>query len=388
MNELHIMFIPSWYPTDHHPVLGTFFREQAQALRTAGIKVGVIYPDIRSTRQLSIKSIRENHFQTVIREEEGIRVVRFNGWNLPKFRRGDIFFTYQTQRLIKLYVTHFGKPDLIHAQSALWGGVAAQKAKEHLDISYVITEHSSLYGRGLIEPWQVPYLKKTFNDASAVLAVSRALGNLVEPYMNAPKVEVVPNVVDTDFFTLPHNSRNHEFFRFLSVAFLTPIKGFDILLRSFSEAFRGRKEIVLEIGGDGPQRIGLEKLAAELGISGQVRFLGMLSREEVRSAMWRANAFVLASYIETFGVVLIEALSTGLPVVATRCGGPEEFVTPEVGILMEAGNVKALAAALDAIYRDSLQFDAGLLRNYAIENFGEQKLVTRLFRIYQNVLTK
>lgn len=388
MNEPHLLFLPSWYPTDHHPVLGTFFREQAQALCKAAIRVGLVYPDIRSTRGLSVRGIRENHFQTTVHEEEGIHVVRFNGWNLPKFQRWDIFFTYQVLRLVQRYITNFGKPDLIHAQSAMWGGVAAQRVKDHFGIPYVITEHSTLFGRGLIEPWQVPYLKKAFNDASAVLAVSGALGKLVEPYMKEPKVQVVPNVVNTDFFTIPHQSRDYEQFRFLSIAFLTPKKGLDILLRSFSKAFRRRKDIILEIGGDGPQRVALEKLAAELGISEQVRFLGMLSREEVRAAMWRANAFVLASYIETFGVVLIEALSTGLPIVATRCGGPEEFIIPEVGILTEAGNVDGLAEALNKMYKNKTQFDAGHLRNYAINNFGEQKLVATLSGIYQNVLTK
>lgn len=386
MHKLHILFLPSWYPTSHTPLLGTFFREQAMALHKAGMRVGVVYPDIRSMRQVNYQAVLENHCQTVVVQEDGIPVVRFCGWNLPKFRRGDLFYTRHALRLTSIFIEKFGKPDIVHAQAALWGGHAASKVLRRFGIPYVITEHSTRFACNMIEPWQVSYLRNMYDNASAVMTVSKALSHSIKNYMRKRDVRVVPNVVDTNFFVMPEYQRTYKPFRFLSVSFLMAKKGIPVLLRAFSKVFKGQKDIVLEIGGDGPQRSELGSIVMELGISHQVRFLGMLSREQVRAAMWRANTFVLASHVETFGVVLIEAMSTGLPVVATRCGGPEEFVIPAVGMLAEAGNVESLASALRKAYETAGMYDAVKLRKYAIDNFGERKLVERLSGIYQDVL--
>jgi len=386
MREIHILFTPSWYPTCHSPLNGIFFREQAQALHKAGFKVGVVYPDIRSLREVSFSGLRDNHFQTLVQKEDGIQVVRFQGWNLPRFRRGDLLFRLHASRLMLKYIECFGRPDLIHAQGALWGGVVAARALRRFGIPYVITEHSSLYVRNMVRQWQIPSLRDAFSGATEVMAVSLPLSQQIAQYMGGRKARVVPNVVDTNFFTLPATERAQRPFRFLSVAFFSEKKGLDVLLSAFAKAFKGRGDILLEIGGDGPLRDKLERLAAELGISDQVLFLGMLAREEVRAAMWRANTFVLASHVETFGVVLIEAMSTGLPVVATRCGGPEGFVVPDVGILTEAGNDESLADALTKACDSNMQIDPVLLRKYAVDNFGEQKLVERLSLVYDDAL--
>ena len=98
-------------------------------------------------------------------------------------------------------------------------------------------------------------------------------------------------------------------------------KGQADLLRAFAERFAGDPSVRLGIGGDGPERGRLHELAGSLAIAEQVDWLGALDRDGVRQAMCEADAFVLPSRLETFGVVVIEALACGLPVVATRSGG-------------------------------------------------------------------
>ncbi|MEM2338894.1 MAG: glycosyltransferase, partial [Nitrososphaerales archaeon] len=238
-------------------------------------------------------------------------------------------------KIMKSYIQNFGRPDIIHAHSALWGGEIALYISKVLKIPYVITEHSSIYARDLVKSWQEPYLRRIFENASLVIGVSSRLLEDISKYFNHKNFDSVLNVVDTDYFTLPTVKRKKDPFKFLSIALLSPKKGMDILIRAFYEAFRDVDDVVLEIGGDGPSRPILESLVKELKMEEKIKFLGMLDRYQVRENMWRANVFVLPSYYETFGVVLIEAMATGLPVIATRCGGPEDFVNPKEGSFVE-----------------------------------------------------
>jgi len=97
-----------------------------------------------------------------------------------------------------------------------------------------------------------------------------------------------------------------------------------------------------------------------------VAFGGPQTRNGVREEMWRANALILSSDFETFGVVLVEALSTGLPVVATRCGGPAEIVRSAHGCLIDPGDVHQLTSAMRLMMHR--RFEAADLRSYAVRH--------------------
>ncbi|NOZ73212.1 MAG: glycosyltransferase family 4 protein [Chloroflexi bacterium] len=391
MTDLHVLLLPSWYPTDYLPGRGIFFREQAVALRSEGMRVGVIYPDFRSLRTLQRGRILSTHFQISNQHENGIFTCRFHGWNPLNARLRAWLFIKLTEQMWESYVAQWGRPDIIHAHGVLWAGVAARGLSQRSGIPYIITEHSSGYVRGLIKPWQRDTIKEALGQAAIVLTVSRALAKTMLPYLDPDHdtVDVVPNMVDTTFFRLNPSKRSEFPFRFLTVASLTSNKGIDLLLRSFAEKFRNADGVVLEIGGDGPQRRFLEQLAIALGIDGQVKFLGYLHREEVRQAMWRANAFVLPSYVETFGVVLIEAMATGLPVIGTRCGGPEEIISPQTGILIEPGDVEALAEAMVKMKGERHLFaDDREIHGEVTMRYGKKAVAERLLKLYRRSLSR
>lgn len=368
---------------------GVSFREQAQALKKEDMQAGIIFPEVRSLRTLNWRTLGHNRFQTSADDENGLNVIRYHGWNFPNSKWRKNKFSQTTARLFRLYLEKFGKPDIIHARSVIWGGIAASELPERGSIPYVISEHSTGFARGLVQPWQEPLVRKAYEEAARVMAVSSPFARLLKPYAGNQKIEVVPNMVDTSFFTLPQTPRSTSPVRFLTVAFLQKKKALDNLLRSFAASFRGKEDVLLDIGGDGPERQNLENLCDVLKIRKQVNFLGLLSRQGVREAMWNANVFVLPSHVETFGIVFIEAMATGLPVIATRCGGPEDFVTDETGTLIEPGNVEALSEALNAYASpDRLAaFDANALRKYADENFSAAGSARRMITRYREVLS-
>lgn len=376
--KMHVLFVPSWYPRAEAPQSGVFFKEQVEGLHRTGLRVGVVVSESRSLRRWSIEGVARNHFQCSTVAENGVITVRRHGWALPLPRPRSWLRVKDTIRLIHRYVREHGMPDVMHVHSILHAGIAASRIKQQLNIPYVVTEHSTAFARGLIRHWEKEEIQRVIDDASAVMAVGQQLGAHLADQYGRSDVRVVPNYIDTDFFRPGSRQKESGPFRILSIGALTPKKGMEVLLRAFAEAFPSDDSVVLEIGGDGPDRLRLERQVSELSLAERVVFLGNLSREEVRGAMWRADAFALASFVETFGVVLIEALATGLPVVATRSGGPEDIVTPEIGILVERDDIPALARALEAIRRGK-PHDPVAARRRVIEHFSE-KAVTKTLR--------
>lgn len=384
----HVLVLPSWYPTRACPVRGTFFRQQVLALRRAGIKAGVIYPDFRSLRELKITAFADNHFQTSISMDGGVPTYRYHGWNIPRLQVEPYLWKSQTKRLFKRYTARYGNPDIIHAHSILWGGVSAEGIARSLNIPYLITEHASSYAQGIIRSWQEPFVRKAISNASMVMAVSKTLANQLMLYSGGKRIEVVPNMVDTCYFILPPVPRKTYPFRFLTVARLTPKKGIALLIKAFARAFSKEQDVFLDIGGDGEQSAELKALVKSLCLQDRVNFLGELSREQVRESMWRANAFVLPSYVETFGVVLIEAMATGLFVIATRCGGPEEVIKPETGWLIDPGDAVEFSEALKSLYDNRFELDKRepVIREYTVNNYSYCVIVEKILGYYNQVL--
>jgi glycogen(starch) synthase len=139
----------------------------------------------------------------------------------------------------------------------------------------------------------------------------------------------------------------------LALGRLVEKKGFDLLLRAFAAMEATESGVDLMIAGDGEKLAELQGLAADLGITGRVRFPGRLSREAVARAMAGARVFVMPSRLEPFGIVLLEAWRAGTPVVATARGGPPEFVQDRVdGILIDPFDTDSFSHALSALLSD------------------------------------
>jgi glycosyltransferase involved in cell wall biosynthesis len=166
---------------------------------------------------------------------------------------------------------------------------------------------------------------------------------------------------------------------------LVPHKRIDVLLRAFAQAFQGQP-VHLNIGGDGKQRAAWERLAQQLNIAAQVTFLGALSREQVRDLIRRSHAVVSSSDVETFGVTLIEAMACGKPVISTRSGGPELFVTASNGLLVPKGDPAALADALAQLVRDYARFDQAAIRADTVARFSEAAFIEQTEQIYQELV--
>lgn len=385
---MHILILPSYYPSEANPIAGTFIREQAWMLKRAGLQVGVVAPIVVSARNLKTQR-KINFHKNLVADEKGVPTYRRFIWNyLPRIPYG-LPKIWQTTAspIFKQYVADFGFPDLIHVQVAEYAGIFARSLKTRYGIPFVITEHSSSYALRALPKWHLHQIQKAYAAAHARVVVSPRLGEDLVTSLGAvtrPWVWI-PNVVPSDFLELNMQIKKSDQFRILNIAWMEENKGQSFLIQAFAKYFRDDYGVELRIAGDGPLRQSVERMASELGIGRQVSFLGRLNRAETISEMQSADIFVLSSIYETFGVVLIEAMACGKPVVSTKSGGPESIVDETCGLLVAPRDPDALGMALSQMRGQIAKYDPEAIRSHCLARFGEKAVATQLLSVYQQV---
>lgn len=245
--------------------------------------------------------------------------------------------------------------DLVHVQCVSANGWYALRAAQMLDVPLVVSlqgeltmDASAVYQRSSVLP---NLLRELLLVADVVTACSSATLIEAEAFTGVDvgdRARVIYNGVSlSDFDVLPVK-RPRPYV--LGIGRLVPQKGFDVLLRAWSKS--ALPDFDLVIAGDGVARAELEQLAADLNVDAV--FLGAVTRRDVPGLFRGAQAFVLPSRHEPMGIVSLEAMAAGTPVVATRVGGVPELVHDgETGVLVPPDDVQALSAALQRVLRDA-----------------------------------
>ncbi len=384
--DIHVLVLPSWYPSYAGDIGGSFFREQAQSLRKRGYKLGVIYPQAKSLRQW--KEVVAAKYGIAFEDDNGVKTYRWRFLNYTPMLSfiNDGRYLKLGLKLFDKYVQENGCPDILHVHSLMSAGFLAYAIHQKYKVPYVVTEHSTLFARGLVSAESKRRLGKVIRVSRKNIAVSAEFKYLLERELIGSEWIYVPNIVSDEFLLSEINEGRLPGFKFINICLLTEKKNVDVLIKAFARSFKSRRDIKLEIGGDGPCLLNLKKLAEEEGVAEQVSFLGMLQRHEVLEKVAEANAFVLSSEYETFGVVLVEALALGKPVIATRCGGPESIITPEVGYLVQKNSVEQLSKVMSDLYENKERFVAENIRKYCATNYSEGSVIRQLGKIYKEAL--
>ena len=378
-----ILFIPSWYPSESDPISGVFIKEQAHALATQN-DVAVLIPGLSSWRE----SLQQKQLSTVDRSGP---VHVYREFARPLIPHGPERIDYQTfaraaHSGFKKVLDEFGKPDVIHSHVVLPAGYSALKLALRYSIPIVHTEHSSPFSMHLDTELKRELVRKTLTGVKQVVAISPALAEQIKRFLPDLQMKIIGELVSTEFFVPTTNGNSVHPLRFFVVSRLAEQKGLSYLLRAVDLLKKTEaRPFELVLGGDGPDRADLERLAAELGIADQCRFLGSLDRAGVREWMNKSDVFVLSSLHETFGVVVGEAMACGKPVISTRCGGPEFVVTNETGVLVDVASAESLAGAMAEFLRGRVSFDAADIRRSVVDRFGADAFLRNISAVYDAV---
>lgn len=372
---MHVLVIPYNYPTDEYPSKAIFIQEQVFALSRLISKVGVLGV-IPKTISMCLKT-KNFAFGKIVAENWVFEVPAIRG--CPSINRLATFCL--AKRLFNQYLLDNEKPDVVHVHNAQAADIAIWIKKKY-NIPFVITEHSSLSWQLGVEPAVgLKKLKSVYEQSSANIAVSKALADHLSAVFNLPFI-YIPNVVDTDFFYLNTLRLNEKVIRLVSVGNLTENKNHLMLVKAVHSLINQGYSIRLDIAGGGDKREMIEEYICKNHLENRIKLLGILSKIQVRNLLRKSDFFVLPSIKETFGVVIIEAMACGLPVLAFKAGGPESIITSNLtGLLLnpkddfEDGLVKFISKC----------YDSQKIREYAKENFSYEVIAGKLVHQYTMV---
>ncbi len=387
---MNIVIIPAFFQTKSRKTLGSFFLEQARALQQKGHKVTILYCDT-----YSIKCVKDWFTYSEEKAEiiEGIQIYR-NRCFCPLKHGIEGHREAFAQGIWKLYDQYMqeNRPDIIHAHCSVWAGYAAMKLSEQIGIPYVVTEHATLFQlhRDEISEKNDRVILKIFQKAARVICVSGAFAKLIESYR--PDIDVVGNVVNCDAFVPRADAWKHRGIRFLTVCYMEEEaqlykKGIDLLIQAWTEVVKQYTDVQLVIGGGGSAKTKVEQWVEEQGISKYVEFTGALDREQVIQEMQSCDCFVLPSRYETFGVVYIEAMACGKPVIAVANGGPDDFVKPFNGLLIEPDAKELVRAVYEMIghLTQGNYYRGEKISNYIKSKFSYEAIAEQLEAIYHSI---
>jgi len=398
-NSIHVLIIPGEELNEINQLSSIFEIHQAKALKDLNVQVGFISTNLNGSIYKEI-SCGIKKLNLLFKRNVHLKVQCINDINLVaahgKYRTPSFLRLYRKERInagllaYKYYCNEFGRPDIIHAHSRfLESIIIAKKIKEQFGIPYIITEHSTFHQRNIVSKKE--YLKYigAVEQSESWIVVSESLGNTI--FLNIEKFSLkltksfllVPNVVDPKFRYF--EKKKNDNFVFLNIASLDDKKNHFLLLNSFKLLSDKVQNIELRIGGQGVLETKLKDHAKNLGLN-NVKFLGSLDRIQVQNEFINSNAFVLSSNEETFGVVVIEALAIGRPVVATICGGPEYIINKKNGILVKPNNTKELSDAMKLMIESFPNYNLEEISSNCIDKYGSKAIGQKLVEIYSMAL--
>lgn len=343
---MRVLHLTSSFPRSKGDTPGLFILDLTSTLADAGLDVHVLAP--------------HDDGAATVDELDGVHVRRFryapNRMEKLAYRGGLLANVRKPTRapLVPAFVAAYRRaaiaearrlqPDVIHAHWWFPGGVVGLAAAKATGVPLLITLHGSdVHIAGKLGLGSVA--RRVVKRADGVAVVSSALrSDVVARFgLDPGSVHLLPMPVRIDEVA-PWSPPAPPPIRVVTVGRLVTEKGYDVLVEALL-ALRGRGvRVTWDVIGEGPEAVPLATRARELGED--VRFHGPRSRREISTALSTAHALVVPSRREGLGMVALEALHVGCPVVASAAGGLVELVEPGDGILVSPGDPSALADAL------------------------------------------
>lgn len=379
-----VLFLPKWYPDKYDAQFGVFLQKHAKAV-SAHTQVVTLYV----TRDAEAKS--KYNLQRSVNHgfSEYIYYYKDCTSSNPIVKKVCNLWRYLCAMCkgLRLVRHELGRPDICHANILSRPAAVAWWLKITDGIPYVITEEWTGYGSNAFvqnnwfERMGARFLAR---QANSILTVSNSLKGHMERHGFRNNYHIIGNVIED--VSLREKTKNDGIIRILNISdHVDWKKGITDIIRCFTAIEKDYPAIELHLIGDGPDHEMIKQVAKDSGLEGsKIIVYGRKFNDFVYELMPQMDFLIVNSTFETFSVATAEALVNGKPVIVTRCGGPEEFVTPEVGLVIDHSSPTQLEAAMRKMMATINEYDASILSGYAKARFSYEKVGQRIYDIYRH----
>lgn len=230
--------------------------------------------------------------------------------------------------------------------------------------------------------------RNVINDATAVTSLSKEAGDIFLRFMPGASVTIIPNSVDYEQYVQKTDYKK-EIRRFVAVSRLTGFKKLDLMIEAFSRIHEKYPQVTLDIYGEGKDRIMLESQIEKLKAQDYVKLKGYANRQKLIELLPRYDVFSLMSIGDSFGIVFIEAMSCGLPILCARAGGPVDIVRHgESGILVEPDNIEDTIRGIEYCinHADKMEAFGREGRKMVEEKYSRESIAMHHIELYSKIL--
>jgi len=386
-----VLVLSHMYPREYNMVGGIFVHEQVKALRALGIDARVVSGEpfwINTINPRTIKRALDIYRAQKVsswEDHDGVPLIRFPYIvsSLLPFQAHATTYSHGLMRYAEWLRAHF-EFELIHAHTAYTDGTAGRRLASKLKIPLVITEHTGPFTTLTRTRYLRRMTQKALNAADKVISVSSVLLSDIRKHVKlkaSVDTQVIANLVDTDMFS-EQPTQHGELIHLLWVGHFVPVKRVPVLLEAFAVAFQEEPRLRLRMAGSGDGLDDAKALVESLGLAQVVEFSGRASRVQLVDYYRECDFLVISSESETFGVVAIEAMSCGRPVLTTRCGGPSEIVShPQLGHVVGMSRSE-LSQGILVMARQRRVFNSKVIRKVTELKFSSSSIAQEIANVY------
>lgn len=385
---MNIALVSHTYPTEQDPSRGIFISKEAHLIRSFA-EVEVFIPSVHA----KLFTTQNSRSQDPITDSISIHQLKYFSFPRKIFPR--VIQKSLSNKLLQ--ALNSTNSDIIHLHSLYPSGLAAPALKK-VNYPVVITIHGGDWFYNINNNKLMEILKESLLISDAIITVGKKLKTEIASYLPGIKKKIhhVPHGIDVNKFEPAENisKLKKEFnwhqskYNILSVANLYRVKGIHLLVQAFAKQKYSHISHLHIVSPrvDPNVKQEVDYLIDNLKIADRVTFYPSMPEKELIPYFQAADLFVSPSIKEGFGLAVAEATACGVPVLATRSGGPEEVVTEAIGHLVEANNVDALTEGIEFMLPRLDEFNQHQLNSFIGKSFSLSQKKEKLADIYQNIL--
>jgi glycosyltransferase involved in cell wall biosynthesis len=387
--QIKVLFLPAWYPHKNDSMFGLFVRQHALALKPhADVTVVNL---VQVEQQVDIYKVETNVENQLTEINLYYRRSRLP---IAPLRKIQNIFRYLKGQKAAWHIVKASDlvPDICHVHILTRAGLLAYRLKKKYKIPYVITEHWSRYlphndhFKGFLHK---KITQKIMNSASAMTTVSDLLKQAMHKKgLQHDNWSLLPNVIDVKRFTPRDKKPTKGAIKIFHLScFEDHSKNISGLLRAFKEACDARDDLELIMIGDGPDWNQMKQYSSEIGIpASKISFTGVLEGDDLIHQMNACDFSLLFSNFETFGIVVLESITLGKPVVTSKAGAIPEILPAKYSIQVEIGDEKAFAQGILKMADSYLEYDIDEMHAYVAEHYDDKVVGYQLKQLYDKCL--